>query len=104
MTSPSPHATVESSRAIEPMRAALPARATPRALALRAAQHAMPLVARSVAAGVAVIAVEQAVRRFAGAASDRVLQTRRVAPAPRPYVATLSVTEMLVIERVRRRR
>ncbi|MDA0365302.1 MAG: hypothetical protein O3B31_01490 [Chloroflexi bacterium] len=103
-TSALSHDTIEAGRALERVRAALPARSTGRALALRAAQQAMPIVARSVAAGMAVIAVEQALRRFADGASARMLPVRRVEPAPRPYMATLSVTETVVIERMRRRR
>lgn len=96
--------TIDAGRALELVRGALPARATGRALALRAARQAMPVVARSVAAGVAVIAVEQALRRVADGASARMLPARDVAPAPRSYMATFSVRETVVIERVRRRR
>jgi hypothetical protein len=52
----------------------------------------------------AVIAVERAVRRFVGGAAERVLPARPAPPAPRPYVAVFSITETVVIERVRRRR
>jgi len=103
-TTASSHGTVDPGRALDRARTMLPARPSGRAVALRAAQQAMPVIARSVAAGMAVIAVERAVRRFVGGAAERVLPERPAPPAPRPYVAVFSFTETVVIERVRRRR
>ena len=103
-TSASSHGTVEPARALQRARAALPTGASGRALALRVAQQAMPVVARSVAAGMAVLAVEQAVRRFVDGAAERALPARRQEPPQSAYIATLSLTETVVIERVRRRR
>lgn len=104
-TSASSHGTVHPARALQRVGSALPARTSGRVLALRIAQQAVPVVARSVAAGMAVLAVEQAVRRFVDGASERALPARRAEASPSAYVATtISVTETIVIERVRRRR
>ena len=107
-TSARSHGTVDPARALDQVvRPRVPARASGRAVALRVAQEAIPVVARSVAAGMAVLAIDQAVRRFVDGAAMRALPSRRVAlppPAPRPYTVTLSLTETIIIERVRRRR
>ena len=102
-TSASAVGPVDHARSLERVPPRLPARALGRAVALRVAHEAMPIVARSVAAGMALLAVEQAVRRLVEGAAGQ-LPAPRTAAAPRPYATISSYTETIVVERVRRRR
>ncbi|MBM3138957.1 MAG: hypothetical protein FJZ92_01775 [Chloroflexi bacterium] len=97
MTTPVPH---DPSRALAPLASALPARRAPTALAMLT-RRALPVVARSVVAGVAVLAAERAVRELARGAVARV-RSRPAVPRTQRFHA--SYTETTIVERIRVRR
>lgn len=93
---------IDPSRALEPTRGvALQRRASTALVAVAA--RALPVVAQSIAAGVAVLAAERAVRNLVTGAAGRVLPPAAVAPPP-PTRMFASYTETTVIERLRVRR
>jgi hypothetical protein len=94
-------ATVDPARALERVRTRLPQpRPTPR-LAL-VASRALPVIARSLAAGVVALAAEQALRSVARGLAGRATTARpQAAPDAALY---MSYTETTVIERFRIRR
>jgi hypothetical protein len=98
-SSPGP---IDPSRALQPVRPAALQRRASMALAT-VAQRALPVVAQSIASGVAVLAAERAVRNLVTGTAARVLP----AQPPRPAAPTrmfAAYTETTVIERFRVRR
>jgi hypothetical protein len=93
---------VDPSRALQPARPAARQRRASTALAA-VAQRALPVVAQSVAAGVAVLAAERAVRQLITGAATRVLPPEPARPAT-PRRLFVSYTETTVVERFRVRR